>query len=144
MKNNNHLSAVNNNVTDMKKDERDTLIQQLLNQNMQDVQNELERVKTNQNAQNERIDKVESDLKDKITIDYGQQSSLQYVKKKRVEELWKIGGNFTEVLDTKRKLHARAWSDLYRSFGVSSYRDLKSIDFEEARDWMKVWRPQIF
>ena len=144
MKNNNHLSAVNNNVTDMKKDERDTLIQQLLNQNMKDVQNELERVKTNQNAQNERIDKVESDLKDKITIDYGQQSSLQYVKKKRVEELWKIGGNFTEVLDTKRKLHARAWSDLYRSFGVSSYRDLKSIDFEEARDWMKVWRPQIF
>lgn|SRR5699024_923759 len=144
MKNNNHLSAVNNNVTDMKKDERDTLIQQLLNQNMQDVQNELERVKTNQNAQNERIDKVESDLKDKITIDYGQQSSLQYVKKKRVEELWEIGGNFTEVLDTKRKLHARAWSDLYRSFGVSSYRDLKSIDFEEARDWMKVWRPQIF
>ncbi|HLR41882.1 MAG TPA: ORF6C domain-containing protein [Pseudogracilibacillus sp.] len=143
----NNLEVIKNdftNVASMPKDERDIIIQQLMQQNLNELSTEMERIKTDQNAQLERIEKVESDVKNKITLDYGQQAALQHAKKKRVEELWKVGGEFTKVLDTKRKLHARAWSELYRTFGVASYRDVKSKDFNEAVEWIQVWRPQMF
>lgn len=128
----------------LEKSDRDVLIQQLMNQNLQEVQSRVERLETNHNSMKEDVSQVKHDLNNKITLDHGQQSALKYIKKRRVEELWKTSGEFKKVIDTKRKLHARAWSDLYRSFGVSSYRDVKSKDFEEAKSWMKSWRPQIF
>lgn len=138
------LEVIKGNFEGLERNDRDALIQQLMHENIKEVQNRVERLETNHNSIREEVSQVKKDLKEKITIDYGQQSALQHMKKKRVEELWKVGGEFTKVIDTKRKLHARAWSDLYRSFGVSSYRDLKAKDFEEAMNWMKVWRPQIF
>ena len=140
----NNLELIKSDFTNLEKNDRDVLIQQLMNQNLQEVQSRVERLETNHNSIKEEVSQVKSDLKNKITLDHGQQSSLQYVKKRRVEELWKSGGEFKKVIDTKRKLHARAWSDLYRSFGVSSYRDVKSKDFDEAINWMKTWRPQLF
>lgn len=140
----NNLEVIKSDFTNLEKSDRDVLIQQLMNQNLQEVQRRVERLETNHNSIKEEVSQVKSDLKNKITLDHGQQSSLQYVKKRRVEELWKAGGEFKKVIDTKRKLHARAWSDLYRSFGVSSYRDVKSKDFDEAINWMKSWRPQLF
>lgn len=140
----NNLEVIKSDFTNLEKSDRDVLIQQLMNQNLQEVQRRVERLETNHNSIKEEVSQVKSDLKNKITLDHGQQSSLQYVKKRRVEELWKTGGEFKKVIDTKRKLHARAWSDLYRSFGVSSYRDVKSKDFDEAINWMKTWRPQLF
>lgn len=122
----------------------DAIQKRALTVQLERVNEKLEKIEVTQNSQGKALEEVRHDLNNKITIDYGQQSALQHMKKKRVEELWKVGGEFTKVIDTKRKLHARAWSDLYRSFGVSSYRDLKAKDFEEAMNWMKVWRPQIF
>jgi len=140
----NNLELIKSDFTNLEKNDRDVLIQQLMNQNLQEVQSRVERLETNHNSIKEEVSQVKSDLKNKITLDHGQQSALQYVKKRRVEELWKAGGEFKKVIDTKRKLHARAWSDLYRSFGVSSYRDVKSKDFDAAINWMKTWRPQLF
>lgn len=101
------------------------------------MQGEVERIKTSQNKLKEQVSQVREDLDERITLDYGQQAALQHAKKKRVEELWSIGGEFQKVLDTRRKLHSRAWSELYRTFGVSSYRDVRDKDFEEALNSMK-------
>src|SRR5699024_5178757 len=143
MKNNN-LEVLKNHIPSMPKDERDVIIQSLMQQNLQEMQGEVERIKTSQNKLKEQVSQVRDDLDERITLDYGQQAALQHAKKKRVEELWSIGGEFQKVLDTRRKLHSRAWSELYRALGVSSYRDVRDKDFDEALNWMKSWRPQLF
>lgn len=125
-------------------EELDVIQKRALAVQLERVNDKLEKIEITQNNQGKALEEVKHDLNNKITLDYGQQAALQHAKKKRVEELWKLGGEFQKVLDTKRKLHARAWSELYRSFGVSSYRDVKSKDFEEAMEWINVWRPQIF
>lgn|SRR5699024_888492 len=141
---NNKFDLIKNDVKNLEQPDRDTLIQQLINQNLQDVQKRVEKLETDHNKMNEDVEQVKEDVNNKITLDHGEQSALQYIKKRRVEELWKMGGEFQNLIDTKRKLHGRAWSDLYRTFGVSSYRDVKSKDFEEAKKFVESWRPRLF
>src|SRR5699024_12000826 len=94
----NNLELIKSDFTNLEKNDRDVLIQQLMNQNLQEVQSRVERLETNHNSIKEEVSQVKSDLKNKITLDHGQQSSLQYVKKRRVEELWKSGGEFKKVI----------------------------------------------
>lgn len=141
---NNKFDLIKNDVKNLEQPDRDTLIQQLINQNLQDVQKRVEKLETDHNKMNEDVEQVKEDVNNKITLDHGEQSALQYIKKRRVEELWEMGGEFQNFIDTKMKLHGRAWSDLYRAFGVSSYRDVKSKDFQEAKNFIESWRPRLF
>ena len=71
MKNNN-LEVIKNNfskVSHIPKDERDVIIQQLMQQNLSELSNEIERIKTDQTEHQERLEQVESDVKNKITLD---------------------------------------------------------------------------
>lgn len=103
----------------------------------------MERVVINQEALKEEVSQVKDDLNNRITLDHGQQQAVQNAKKKRVERLWREGAYNKDVHDTKRKLHGAAGSALNNAFGVSSYRDIKEKDFEEALNFVKNWRPRI-
>lgn len=132
------------NLNKLSDEELALLSEKALNMKIKRLEGKLSSLEVNQEKHIEEIAEIKKYQNERDHINYGQQGSLQYHKKRRVEELWKQGGEFAKVLDTKRKLHARAWSELYRSFGVSSYRDVLTKDFEDAIAWMKTWRPQIF
>lgn len=131
------------NVPQLERDERDLIIQQLMQQSVRELQNQMERVVINQEALKEEVSQVKDYLNNRITLDHGQQQAVQNAKKKRVERLWREGAYNKDVHDTKRKLHGAAGSALNNAFGVSSYRDIKEKDFEEALNFVKNWRPRI-
>lgn len=90
-----------------------------------------------------RIGKLETDVNERMTVDYGQQQALLNAKNTRVEKLWRNDEVNKELHDTKRKVHARAWTDLKNAFGVSSYRDIREKDFDEAINYINYWRPRM-
>lgn len=92
---------------------------------------------------NERIDSLEDKVEKQMTINYGQQQAICNAKNKRVEKLWgEIDWEGT-FYDTKRKVHAKAWTDLKNAFAVASYRDIKPHEFDEAIAFVKSWRPAL-
>ncbi|HDR4683596.1 transcriptional regulator [Bacillus cereus] len=94
----------------------------------------------------ERLSTVESNvetLRNTMTIDYGQQQALNNIKTQRVEKMWEEFGGIG-VYDTKRKMYAKFGKDLKNAFAVSSYRDIAAKDFEEAINYAKAWRPNLF
>jgi len=93
---------------------------------------------------NERIDNIEYQVSEQMTLDYAQQCAIENAKKRRVEKLWsdEIEGR-SELYDTKRKLYARFGRDLKNSFAAASYRDIRRKDFEEAMNYIKGWRPSL-
>lgn len=92
---------------------------------------------------NERIDTLEYQVNNQMTLDYGQQQALLNQKNIRVEQLWNRVDFSHTVYDTKKKVHARAWRDLKNAFGASSYKDIRKKDFEEAVAFIKHWRPAM-
>jgi Rha family phage regulatory protein len=88
------------------------------------------------------VDTLKKDVQERLTIDYGQQLSVDNAKKKRIEFLWNEGHINTEIFDTKRKVYGAVGKELKFAFGVSSYRDIKQKDFEEAINFLKGWRPR--
>jgi|SRR5690625_3666172 len=132
------------NFNNMSDEELALLSEKALNVKIKRMEGKLSSLEVEQEKHNEEITEIKKYQNERDNINYGQQSALQYQKKKRVEYLWKSGGEFKKVLDTKGKLHARAWSELYRTFGVSSFRDVLTKDYDEAIAWMKTWRPQLF
>ena len=91
----------------------------------------------------QRINKLETDVNKRMTIDYGQQQALLNAKNKRVEKLWNENRINLAIHDTKKKVHAKAWKDVKDAFGVSSYKDIREKDFEEALAFIQAWRPRM-
>jgi Rha family phage regulatory protein len=98
----------------------------------------------------EEVQIIKNDVKqlkevvnEQLTINSAEQTALWNAKQKRVEQLWASGEINYEIFDTKKKLHARAWTDLKLAFGVPSYRDVKKKDFQEALAFIKAWRPRM-
>lgn len=92
---------------------------------------------------NERIDTLEYQVNNQMTLDYAQQQALLNQKNIRVEQLWTRIDFSETIFDTKKKVHARAWRDLKNAFGASSYKDIRNKDFEEAVAFIKHWRPAM-
>jgi hypothetical protein len=90
-----------------------------------------------------KVDEVDRKIDERMTLDYFQQGAISHAKKARVEYLWKHGEYNPEIHDTKNKLHAQAWTDVKRVFGVASYRDIRQSHFEEAMKYIKSWRPRL-
>lgn len=93
---------------------------------------------------NQRIDHIEHQVNEQMTIDYAQQCAIENAKKRRVEKLWanEIEDN-SDLYDTKRKLYARFGRDLKNSFAAASYRDIRRKDFQEAMNYINGWRPPL-
>ncbi|MCY1690707.1 BRO family protein [Exiguobacterium sp. SL14] len=80
----------------------------------------------------------------RMTLDYGQQLAIEQAKKRRAEELWReLVEKPSDLYDTKGKLYGRFGSDIKRAFAVSSYRDIRQNQFEEALSYVKHWRPTL-
>jgi Rha family phage regulatory protein len=75
----------------------------------------------------------------KITLDHGEQQTLNHEIKKRVES---IDPDYEEFL-TKQKLYSQIHSHLRRAFSSPSYRVVKQKDFSDAVAWVKSWRPLL-
>lgn len=86
-----------------------------------------------------RVEKLE----DNMTIDYGQQLSLQKVAKNQILTI--VGGKETPAYQNKPlrdKLFSSIWSDYKDYFGVGSYRDTSLKDCDRAKEYLKQWSPQ--
>ncbi len=80
----------------------------------------------------------------RMTLDYGQQLAIEQAKKRRAEELWReLVEKPSDLYDTKGKLYGRFGSDIKRAFAVSSYRDIRQNQFEEALSYVQHWRPAL-
>lgn len=92
------------------------------------------RMEQKQNEQDQRIGKLEDNLR----IDSFQQNVIQKQIKIRVYQVYEnISGEGTDI----RKLFSSIHKNLRDAFGVPSYRDLRKLDFDEALAWVKLWRP---
>lgn len=94
-------------------------------------------------AVEQKVYEVDRKLDERITLDYYQQSALLNAKNKRVEKLWNEEGGSLGIYDTRKKLHAAAWRDVRKVFGVASYKDVRQKQFEEAMKYVEGWRPMI-
>ncbi|NRS20643.1 ORF6C domain-containing protein [Brevibacillus sp. HB1.4B] len=86
-----------------------------------------------------RVEKLE----DNMTIDYGQQLSLQKVAKNQILTI--VGGKETPAYQNKPlrdKLFSSIWSDYKEYFNVGSYRDTALKDCDRAKEYLKQWAPQ--
>ncbi|GAK09599.1 Rha family transcriptional regulator [Geomicrobium sp. JCM 19038] len=93
-------------------------------------------------ATSERQDKtekkliaLESKVDEQITLDYGEQRSLQKAVAKRVY-------HFTEDKQEASKLFRQAYREIKDRFAVASYKDVKRKDLEAATNYINNWIPK--
>ncbi|MFC8686370.1 ORF6C domain-containing protein [Brevibacillus porteri] len=86
-----------------------------------------------------RVEKLE----DNMTIDYGQQLSLQKVAKNQILTI--VGGKETPAYQNKPlrdKLFSSIWNDYKDYFNVGSYKDTPLKECDKAKEYLKKWSPQ--
>lgn len=86
-----------------------------------------------------RVEKLEHNM----TVDYGQQLSLQRTAKAQILQI--VGGKESPAYRNKSlrdKLFSSIWSDYKDYFNVGSYKDTPVKDCEKAKDYLKKWMPQ--
>ncbi|MDL2028213.1 Rha family transcriptional regulator [Bacillus subtilis] len=94
------------------------------------------RLEQKQNEQDKRLGKLE----DNLSIDSFQQNIIQKQIKKRVYE---IRDRYDDSPEGTRRLFSSIYRNFRDAFAVPSYRDLRKLDFEDAKAWIKTWRPLI-
>lgn len=86
-----------------------------------------------------RVEKLEHNM----TVDYGQQLSLQRTAKAQILQI--VGGKESPAYRNKPlrdKLFSSIWSDYKDYFNVGSYKDTPVKDCDKAKDYLKKWSPQ--
>lgn len=80
----------------------------------------------------ERVSNVERSL----TLDYGEQRSLQKVIARRVCEI-----------EPDSKMRSDLFRQLYREirdrWGVASYRDVRRVELQEVLNYVRAWKPRM-
>ncbi|OWV38174.1 DNA-binding protein [Bacillus spizizenii] len=94
------------------------------------------RLEQKQNEQDKRLGRLEENL----SIDSFQQNVIQKQIKKRVYE---IRDRYDDSPEGTRRLFSSIYRNFRDAFAVPSYRDLRKLDFEDAKAWIKTWRPLI-
>ncbi|MCG3229229.1 Rha family transcriptional regulator [Bacillus subtilis] len=94
------------------------------------------RLEQKQNEQDKRLGRLE----DNLSIDSFQQNVIQKQIKKRVYE---IRDRYDDSPEGTRRLFSSIYRNFRDAFAVPSYRDLRKLDFEDAKAWIKTWRPLI-
>lgn len=83
-------------------------------------------------------DKRLNQLENNWQIDSFQQNVIQKQIRKRV---YAIRDNYDNSETGTRRLFAGIHRNFRDAFAVPSYRDLRKLDFEDAKAWIKSWRP---
>lgn len=91
----------------------------------------------------DRLGELEKTVQERMTVDYSQQLAIRNAVNRRVYKLWEDGIVNRNIHDTKRKVFSSLWRDIYASFAVNSYHNVRQKDFDEVIDYIKSWRPRL-
>lgn len=83
--------------------------------------------------------RIEDKVDNQITIDHGQQRTLQSVISKRVYERAATIYPAAEVKERVKLLFAAIYRDIKNRFGVPSYRDIRLTDCRAALKYIEAW-----
>lgn len=93
----------------------------------------------------QRVDVLEekvSDLEKSTTIDSSQQYTLERIAKTTV--ISALGGIDSRAYQLmSRKLFSNIWRDYKKYFKLSSYRDTLKTDYENAKNYLESWSPEV-
>ncbi|MGI2748394.1 Rha family transcriptional regulator [Bacillus cytotoxicus] len=89
------------------------------------------------------VEQIKNDINERMTVDYSQQTAIRNAVNRRVYKLWNDGIVNRNIHDTRRKVFSALWKDIYASFAVNSYHNIRQRDFDEVIDYIKVWRPRL-
>lgn len=89
------------------------------------------------------VEQIKGDINERMTVDYSQQTAIRNAVNRRVYKLWNDGIVNRNIHDTRRKVFSALWKDIYASFAVNSYHNVRQKDFDEVIDYIKVWRPRL-
>ena len=93
----------------------------------------------------QRVDVLEekvSDLEKSTTIDSSQQYTLERIAKTTV--ISALGGIDSRAYQLmSRKLFSNIWRDYKKYFKLGSYRDTLKIDYENAKNYLESWSPEV-
>lgn len=107
-------------------------VAKLINQQVNIILGEVDNLNT-------RVD----DLENNMTIDFGQQNTLQNKAKSRaVSVLGGIRSHSYKNKSLRSKIFIAIWRDYRDYFNVASYRDTARVDFQKALDYLENWQVQ--
>lgn len=93
----------------------------------------------------QRVDVLEekvSDLEKSTTIDSSQQYTLERIAKTTV--ISALGGIDSRAYQLmSRKIFSNIWRDYKNYFKLSSYRDTLKTDYENAKNYLESWSPEV-
>lgn len=93
----------------------------------------------------QRVDVLEekvSDLEKSTTIDSSQQYTLERIAKTTV--ISALGGIDSRAYQLmSRKLFSNIWRDYKNYFKLGSYRDTLKTDYENAKNYLESWSPEV-
>lgn len=93
----------------------------------------------------QRVDVLEekvSDLEKSTTIDSSQQYTLERIAKTTV--ISALGGIDSRAYQLmSRKLFSNIWRDYKKYFKSGSYRDTLKTDYENAKNYLESWSPEV-
>ena len=93
----------------------------------------------------QRVDVLEekvSDLEKSTTIDSSQQYALERIAKTTV--ISALGGIDSRAYQLmSRKLFSNIWRDYKKYFKLGSYRDTLNTDYENAKNYLESWSPEV-
>ena len=83
-----------------------------------------------------------SDLEKSTTIDSSQQYTLERIAKTTV--ISALGGIDSRAYQLmSRKLFSNIWRDYKKYFKLGSYRDTLKTDYENAKNYLESWSPEV-
>lgn len=86
----------------------------------------------------DRVETLEDKLNNQMTIDHGKQRVLQREIAKRVYERVEVLA-VSEKIATP-KLFSAIYKEIKNKFGVTSYKDVKVVDFDDSIAFVRNWR----
>lgn len=93
----------------------------------------------------QRVDVLEekvSDLEKSTTIDSSQQYTFERIAKTTV--ISALGGIDSRAYQLmSRKLFSNIWRDYKKYFKLGSYRDTLKTDYENAKNYLESWSPEV-
>lgn len=93
----------------------------------------------------QRVDVLEekvSDLEKSTTIDSSQQYTLERIAK--ITVISALGGIDSRAYQLmSRKLFSNIWRDYKKYFKLGSYRDTLKTDYENAKNYLESWSPEV-
>lgn len=93
----------------------------------------------------QRVDVLEekvSDLEKSTTIDSSQQYTLERIAKTTaIRTLGGIDSRAYQLMS--RKIFSNIWRDYKNYFKLGSYRDTLKTDYENAKNYLESWSPEV-